>query len=135
MAFAETRIEIENNDDVVVARQTTREIAEQLGLGSADQTRLVSAVSELVRDTIQQAGRGVCIISDESDVKVTRIQVVVEDTGSPSHDSDTTMTDKFNAGWELGDALMNAKRLVDEFHIETKPGLRTITVAITQLKT
>ena len=123
-------IEIRDQGSVVAARQAVREMAAQLGFGSADQTRLATAVSELTRNVIQYAGTGVCIIDDESDVESLRIKVLVEDDGPGIPDIDEAMADGFSTGGGLGVGLPGARRLLDEFDIESRPGHTRITIAM-----
>ena len=98
----ESRIEIKVESDIVAARQASREMARQLGFGSADQTRLATAISELTRNVIRHAGVGGCIITDESDQRVLKIRVVVEDHGPGIPDLEQAMTDGFSTGGGLG---------------------------------
>jgi len=56
------RVVLKEQTDIVAARQAGREMARQLGFGSANQTRLATAISELVRNALQYAGEGVCLI-------------------------------------------------------------------------
>jgi len=77
----EQRIALKGQIDVVAARQAGREMARRLGFGSADQTRLATAISELTRNALQYAGEGTCLVSDESDARRARVKVVVEDHG------------------------------------------------------
>jgi len=125
-AVDNTRVEIRVERDIVGARQAGREMARALGFGSADQTRLATAISELARNVIRYAGEGVCFISDESDGRESKVRVVVEDHGPGISDIDAAMTDGFSTGGGLGAGLPGAKRLVHEFHIESRPGLTRI---------
>ena len=130
----ETAIELKAETDVVRARQAGRELAREMGFGSADQTRLATAISELARNVIEYAEEGTCLISDESNERGTRIQVVVEDNGPGIADLEQAMTHGFTSGGGLGVGLPGAKRLVQEFDIESWPGHTRVTIAISQQK-
>ncbi len=129
-----TAIELKVETDVVLARQAGRELAREMGFGSADQTRLATAISELARNVIEYAGEGTCLISDESNEHGTRIQVVVEDDGPGIADIEEAMTHGFTTGGGLGVGLPGAKRLVQEFDIESSPEHTRVTIAISRQK-
>lgn len=125
---------VRSQADVVAARQTGREMARRLGFGSADQTRLATAISELARNVIQYAGEGVCVITDRSNGSTMSIRVVVEDHGPGIPDIEKALEDGFSTGSGLGAGLAGAKRLVDEFHIESEPGHTSVTIVISRRK-
>ncbi len=129
-----TAIELKVETDVVLARQAGRELAREMGFGSADQTRLATAISELARNVIEYADEGTCLISNESNEHGTRIQVVVEDNGPGIADLEQAMTHGFTSGGGLGVGLPGAKRLVQEFDIESSPGHTRVTIAISRQK-
>jgi len=130
----ENRIEIKVEADIVAARRAGREMARQLGFGSADQTRLATAISELARNVIQYAGEGVCLVTDESDQNASKIRVVVEDHGPGIPDIEQAMTDGFSTGGGLGAGLPGARRLVHEFEIESQPGHTRVTIGMSRGK-
>ena len=74
-------LKIATAEDVVRARAHGRECARALGFGSADQTRLATAISELTRNALCYAGSGACSITDESDENLAVVSVIVEDEG------------------------------------------------------
>lgn len=116
--------------DVVVARGKGREFARDLGFGIADQTRVATAISELVRNILQYAGSGTCSLFDDSDHSLAKLRVVVEDAGPGIDDIDRAMDDGFSTGGSLGAGLPGTKRLVDEFEIESKPGKTKIVIVM-----
>lgn len=126
----ESRIEIKVESDIVAARQAGREMARQLGFGSADQTRLATAISELTRNVIRYAGVGGCLITDESNYNEIKIRAVVEDRGPGIPDVEQAMTDGFSTGGGLGAGLPGARRLVHEFEIESQPGYTRVMVVM-----
>jgi len=123
-------VELRTLADIVTARGAGREMARQLGFGLADQTRLATAISELVRNVIQYAGQGVCFVSDGSNGKTIRVRVVVEDDGPGIPDIEQALEPGFSTGGGLGAGLPGARRLVHEFQIESEPGHTKVTVAM-----
>lgn len=128
--MTERSIHLNDQNDVVAARQVGREMAREIGLGSADQTRLATAISELARNTLQYAGGGVCTFIDESDQSVISIRAVIEDRGPGIPDVQKAMEDGFSTGRGLGAGLPGAKRLVQDFDVESRPGYTRVTIAI-----
>ena len=130
--MTERRVEIKAESDIVAARQAGREMARELGFGSANQTRLATAISELTRNVIQYAGEGNCIITDESDENEIRVQAVVEDHGPGIHDVEKAMEDGFSTRTGLGAGLPGTKRLVKDFAIESNTAYTRITISVVQ---
>ena len=126
----DTAVAIEAEGDIVVARRAGREVARQLGFRSADQTRLATAISELTRNVVQYAGTGACLITDESDQSMIRIRVVVEDHGPGIPDVEAAMMDGFSTSGGLGAGLPGARRLMQEFCIESRPGHTKVAIAL-----
>jgi len=117
-------IEITSVEGIVAIRQKVRELASDMGFGAVDQTRIATAVSELGRNIYQFAGKGTVTISTlEGDRK--GIQIVCEDDGPGIADVELAMTDGYSTVKSLGLGLPGAKRLVDEFQIESEPGKGT----------
>ena len=122
---AELTIPIRDSTDILQARHRARELAAALRLGSADQTRLATAVSELTRNVLQYAGEGVCRIINASNHHHVSIQVVVEDHGPGIPDIELAMRDGYSTGGGLGCGLPGVQRLMDEFDIDSAPGRGT----------
>jgi serine/threonine-protein kinase RsbT len=125
-----TRVEIKARSDIVIARRAGRTMAYELGFGSADQTRLATAISELTSNAIRYAGGGVCTIINRSDKRVKKIQVMVEDWGPGIPDVGQAMMDGFSTRGSLGIGLPGSRRLVHEFDIESEPGYTKVTIAM-----
>lgn len=125
-------IDIKDPADVVTARSKAREVAAKLGLGSADQTRLATAISEITRNIIQYAGPagGVCRLFDESDNEWIRIRIEVEDWGIGITDTVAALRDGYSTGGGLGAGLPGARRLMDHFELESCPGLTKVTMSM-----
>ena len=126
----ETAVPLASQTDVVLARQTGREMAQGLGFGTADQTRLATAISELARNAVKYAGGGACTISDTSDQSSIKVKVVIEDTGPGIPDIEQAMADGFSTVGTLGAGLPGAKRLVQNFDIESAPGRTVVSIEL-----
>ena len=111
--------------DVVLARQTARKLATECGMRLIDLTKMVTAVSELARNTMVYGGGGDMDwqILDE-DHKV-GLRLTFRDEGPGIADIKLAMTDGWTSGSGLGLGLTGAKRLVDEFELDTAPGQGT----------
>ena len=119
-------IPIESDADVVTARQRARELASTLELTSTDQTLLATAISEVARNITTYAVRGEVQLSVVNDSNGRRgIRVVARDAGPGIEDVDLAMQDGYTSGTGLGLGLPGARRLVDDFSIETAPGQGT----------
>jgi serine/threonine-protein kinase RsbT len=123
VAEAESHIPIESDHDVVAARQRARELAAGLELSSTDQTLLATAISEVARNIIHYAKCGEVSIAVVDDGGGRRgIRVTARDAGPGIADLERAMQDGYTTGGGLGLGLPGARRLVDEFDIETAPG-------------
>ena len=111
--------------DVVLARQTARKLATECGMRLIDLTKMVTAVSELARNTMVYGGGGDMDwqILDE-DHKV-GLRLTVRDEGPGIADIKLAMTDGWTSGSGMGLGLTGAKRLVEEFELDTEPGKGT----------
>ena len=117
-----SRIAIESDADVVAARQRARELAADLDLSSTDQTLLATAISEVARNITTYAKRGEVVLSIVRDNGGREgIRVVARDRGPGIENLDLAMQDGYTSGGGLGLGLPGARRLVDEFAIETGP--------------
>ena len=128
-------VEVHQASDIVLARSRARAMAERLGFGRADQTRLATAVSELTRNVIMYAGRGVCRICDTSDPESHRIEITVEDHGPGIADIDLALQDGFSTGHSMGAGLPGTRRLVEGFALQSVPGLTQVTVSLSLRRT
>jgi serine/threonine-protein kinase RsbT len=118
-------IEVRSDQDVVRVRQLVRTSAVGAKLSLVDQTKLVTAASELARNTLVYGGGGtVEVFRVENDVR-RGIRVVFADQGPGIADLELAFTDGYTTGSGLGLGLSGARRLVDEFEIDTAPGRGT----------
>ena len=111
--------------DVVLARQLVRKLAQDCGMRLIDLTKLVTAVSELARNTVVYGGGGYMdweIV--EKDLR-SGVRLTFRDEGPGIPDIKLAKTDGWTSGGGLGLGLTGAKRLVDEFELDTAPGQGT----------
>jgi serine/threonine-protein kinase RsbT len=122
---------IQSGDDVVRVRQRVRVVAADRGLSLVEQTKLVTAASELARNALVHGGGGTARIEAvTSAVGRAGVQVGFSDDGPGIADVDLALTDGWTTGGGLGLGLSGARRLVDEFELASKPGHGTSVVVI-----
>lgn len=119
--------------DVVRVRQAVRAAGVSVALSLVDQTKLVTATSELARNTLVYGGGGQVVIRVQERDRRRGVVVEFVDEGPGIADVDLAMTDGWTSGNGLGLGLSGAKRLVDEFELETVPDSGT-TVRVTKWK-
>lgn len=127
------RLDIRSEGDVVQVRHAVRAWAADLRFGLVDQTKLVTAASELARNALIYGGGGAAHLEAIEDNGRRGLRVTFEDRGPGIADLDAAMRDGFTTGGGLGLGLGGAKRLVNEFDISTAIGQGT-RVAITRWK-
>jgi serine/threonine-protein kinase RsbT len=112
-------------DDVVRARQAVRSWAVELGFSLVDQTKLVTAASELARNTVVYGGGGTLRMESLEDGARKGLRLVFADEGPGIPDVETALRDGYTTGGGLGLGLGGARRLVNEFAIESQAGAGT----------
>jgi serine/threonine-protein kinase RsbT len=117
------------DEDVVRVRQLVRAVAVAANLSLVDQTKLVTAASELARNTLMYGGGGRAEVATVTNGRRTGVRVAFIDEGPGIADVELALTDGYTTGTGLGLGLSGARRLVDEFEIETKVGEGTRVVA------
>ena len=124
---------LKTNEDVVRARQMVREQAGALRFGLVDQTKLVTAASELARNTITygQGGEMQLTVVERAGARGLRLTFI--DQGPGIEDIARALTDGYTSGGGMGLGLPGSKRLVNEFHVDSAPGEGT-RVSITKWK-
>jgi serine/threonine-protein kinase RsbT len=118
------RIEIRSSEDVVRVRQRVRALAVDAGLSLVDQTKVVTAASELARNTLDYGGGGTLDIEVLNGMR-RGVRLVFEDQGPGIKDVEAALRDGFTTGNGLGLGLGGAKRLCNEFNIESTVGQGT----------
>jgi serine/threonine-protein kinase RsbT len=121
---------IRASEDIVLVRTAVRKAALSIKLGLVDQTKLVTASSEIARNTLDYGGGGQVSIEILSTPK-TGVRLVFEDHGPGIPDIQLALTDGWTSGSGMGLGLSGTRRLMDEFEIASKPGEGT-TVKITK---
>ena len=116
---------IRTSEDIVHVRQAVRKSAVSLGFGLVDQTKIVTAASELSRNTLDYGGGGTVQIEVVQNETRTGVRLVFEDQGPGIANIDLALTDGYTSGVGMGLGLGGAKRLSHEFDISSKPGSGT----------
>jgi serine/threonine-protein kinase RsbT len=124
---------IEKEQDVVPFRNRVKEYAVKIGMGIVNQTKLITAASELVRNMLKYANGGITIIEVVSKGRENGIRLIFQDKGPGIADIKQAMQDGFSTGKSLGLGLPGTKRLVSEFDIQSVVGKGT-TVTIIKWK-
>jgi serine/threonine-protein kinase RsbT len=119
------RVEIATNEDVVVVRQRAREQSQRAGFSLLETTKLVTAASELARNTLDHGGGGGALIEVVTDGIRRGVRMTFVDEGPGIPDLEAAMRDGFSTGGGLGLGLGGSRRLVSEFHIESTVGRGT----------
>jgi serine/threonine-protein kinase RsbT len=127
------QIEIRASDDIVIARQAVRKKAVALGMGLVDQTKFVTAASELARNTLDYGGGGCVRLEVVDDGRRNGLRLTFTDRGPGIPDVEQALRDGFTTGHGMGLGLGGAKRLSHEFSITSSPGEGT-TVSILRWK-
>ncbi|MFH6991193.1 anti-sigma regulatory factor [Flavobacterium sp. FlaQc-48] len=119
--------------DVVPLRNRVKEYGVKIGMSILNQTKLITATSELVRNLLKYGGGGKVIIESVSNGRDNGVRVTFIDNGPGIADVTLAMKDGYSTGKSLGLGLPGTKRLVNEFDIKTELGSGT-TVTITKWK-
>ncbi len=121
---------ITTSDDVVRVRQQVRTRAVEIGMSLVDQTKIVTAASEIARNTLDYGGGGLVRIEVLDNGARRGVRLVFEDEGPGISDLGAALTDGFTTGGGLGLGLSGAKRLSNEFDIKSTVGKGTqVTIA------
>lgn len=126
-------LSVRANDAVVAVRQAVREFAVEARLSLVDQTKLVTAASELARNMVVYGGGGEVILEQLDVDGRAGVRVTFEDHGPGIADIDQAMRDGFTSGGGLGLGLGGSKRLVQDFELRSEVGKGT-TIAIARWK-
>lgn len=117
---------ITSGDDVVRVRQLVRSHAQAVKLSLVDQTKLITAASELARNTLVHGGAGRVLVERLSHNGRSGVRAIFTDEGPGIPDLQLALTDGWTTGTGLGLGLSGSKRLVDEFQIDTEVGKGTV---------
>jgi len=115
-------MELRSSEDIVSARQAVRKKAVALGLGLVDQTKIVTAASELARNTLDYGGGGTVLLETLENGVRSGLRLTFEDQGPGIADIKQALTDGYTSGNGMGLGLGGAKRLSHEFEITSTRG-------------
>ena len=121
----EARVAINREPDIIVARQQGRDIAVELGFSRGELALIATAISEITRNVIAYATRGEMTMRVVQDGARRGVEIVVQDEGPGIADLPQAMQDGYSTGGGLGLGLPGARRLMDEFAIESTVGRGT----------
>ena len=123
-------LSLRSSEDIVLIRQAVRAVAVDLRLSLVDQTKIVTAASELARNTLDYGGGGTVRIQGLQDGGRRGLRLIFEDKGPGIPDVERALKDGYTTGNGLGLGLGGARRLSSEFAIESRPGEGTkVTIA------
>jgi len=123
-------MEIQSSADVVLVRQAVRQFAVEVGFGLVDQTKIVTAASELARNTLDYGGGGTVRLETLQDGGRRGLRLTFEDQGPGIPDIEMALRDGFTTGGGLGMGLGGSKRLANEFGIESVVGEGTRVIVV-----
>ena len=121
----QSELPLRAQEDVVAARQFVRAWGVELGMSLVDQTKIITAASELARNAVIYGGGGLIRIELLSDTGRRGLRLTFEDHGPGIADIDKAMSDGYTTGHGLGLGLGGSKRLSHEFSIDSAPGAGT----------
>ena len=116
------RLDIRSSDDVVRVRQLTRTLAVETGLSLVDQTKIITAASELARNTLDYGGGGFLLAEIVENGARRGVRLMFEDKGPGIADIEAALRDGFTTGKGMGLGLGGARRLSNDFAIASRPG-------------
>lgn len=130
LSLSKDKMEITREQDVVLFRNRVREMAIKIKMGLVNQTRLITAASELLRNMLRYANGGQGLIEIVSRGRDNGIRLTFTDKGPGIPDIKLAMVDGYSTGKSLGLGLPGTKRLVNEFEIKSKVGEGTTVIIL-----
>ena len=125
MVVKTVELPLVQQEDVVAVRQSTRSLAVEIGLTIVDQTKIVTAASELARNTVVHGGGGKVTLEVLKEASKQGLRLTFEDTGPGIPNLERAMQDGYTSGSGLGLGLGGSRRLCTDFAIESKVGVGT----------
>ncbi|KAF1053872.1 MAG: Serine/threonine-protein kinase RsbT [Stenotrophomonas maltophilia] len=116
---------LKQETDIVLIRQHVRKAAEDIRLGLVSQTKMVTAASEIARNALIYGGGGECLLEVTQRNGRAALHLVIRDQGKGIADLERAMVDGYTSGGGLGLGLSGARRLVDDFSIQSEVGVGT----------
>ncbi len=126
-------VKIKSDIDAIIARQEGRKMASEIGLNSGEATLVATAISEVARNIVSYAGQGEIVIRVVEKGGKQGIEIIARDKGPGIADISLAMQDGYSTSKGLGLGLPGAKRIMDDFAIESEVGAGT-TVRMTKWK-
>jgi serine/threonine-protein kinase RsbT len=123
-------LNIQTSTDIVLVRQAVRQMAVEIGLSLVDQTKIVTAASELARNTLDYGGGGTVKLEMLQEGRKRGLRLTFEDQGPGIPNIEMALKDGFTTGSGLGMGLGGAKRLANEFEIQSAVGEGTRVVIV-----
>lgn len=123
--LGETLVHVMGDPDVVTARQVGRELAQALRFNNVELTYIATAISEIARNIVEHAGSGEMRMFLVQEGPRRAIQVVAEDEGPGIEDVQRVLAGGYTTKRSLGVGVSGARRLMDDFHVESQIGLGT----------
>ncbi|MNK18771.1 Serine/threonine-protein kinase RsbT [compost metagenome] len=130
LSLSKDTIEVVREQDVVLLRNRVKEVAVKIKMGLLNQTKLITAASELVRNMLRYGNGGNCLIEIVSRGRDNGVRLTFSDQGPGIADIAQAMRDGFSTGKSLGLGLPGTKRLVNEFDIKSKVGEGTTVMVL-----
>ncbi len=118
-------VPLQSSDDVVIIRQHARTISARIGLKLTDQTKIITAASELARNTVTYGGGGTVLFEEVEQDGRRGVRMTFEDQGPGIPDLNRAMENGYTTGNGMGLGLPGSKRLVDEFDLWSEVGVGT----------
>lgn len=125
LSLSKDTIQVQKEQDVVLLRNRIREVAVKIKMGLVNQTKLITAASELLRNMLRYGGGGSCLIEVVTRGRDNGVRLTFSDNGPGIPDIEAAMRDGFSTGKSLGLGLPGAKRLSNEFNLKSKLGVGT----------
>ena len=117
----EVEVAVANSNDVILARQQARHLAEKLGFTGTDVTLIATAVSEVARNIVEHAGRGTVRLAIVRAEARDGLQIVASDHGPGIDDVELALRDGYSTSGAMGLGLPGARRLMDDFAVASSP--------------
>ncbi|RZM21660.1 MAG: anti-sigma regulatory factor [Pedobacter sp.] len=122
LSLSKDNIQVQREQDVVLLRNRVKEVAVKIKMGLLNQTKLITAASELLRNMLRYGNGGMCLVEIVSRGRDNGVRLTFTDKGPGIADINQAMRDGFSTGRSLGLGLPGAKRLVNEFDIKSTVG-------------
>ena len=117
----EVRVVIDSDADLVTARAEGRALAQRLGFPRPDPTLIATAISEIARNIVVHAGQGEIVLRPLAEANRYGLAVIATDRGAGIRDLEAALRDDYSGRGGLGLGLPGARRLMDEFHVDSDP--------------